>query len=205
MVDKALQADYIKELFNVGMGAAADEISQLIGDEVFMSVPNFQLLSWKELCEKINIASDEAVTMIYVTFSGQIEGTGILVYPTAASLELAHRLSNDFSPLDDLTELEEEALSEVSGIIINNIISTMCSQLSVTTETSLPKCERGPWDAVVHNAVDINSQQKIMFIGMSFSIKHKDLKGDLFFIQHGSTSDKLFAHASKALKALGIE
>jgi len=200
-----LQSDYIKELFNVGMGAAASELSELINDEVFMSVPSFQLINWQQLTNTLGYQPNEAVTMVYVSMDGQLKGRGILIYPTTASLELAHRLSEDFSPLDDLTELEEEALSEISGIIINNIISTICKQLNVNAHTSLPICERGRWDSIAEKAIDIDTSHKIMFIGMYFSIKHKDLKGELLFLQDGETINELLTHTTNALKKMGVE
>ncbi len=199
-----LQSDYIKELFNIGMGAAASELSELIDDEVFMSVPSFQLIDWQQVTKTLGYKPSEPVTMVYVTMSGQLKGRGILVYPTNASLELAHRLSDDFSPLDDLTELEEEALSEISGIIINNIISTICDQLDVTTQTSLPTCKRGQWETIAKNTIEIDTSQQIMFIGMSFSIKHKDLKGELLFLQDGATINELLEHTTNALKEMGL-
>lgn len=199
-----LQADYIKEQFNLGMGLAADELSQLVEDEVLMSVPSFEILDLPQLNQRMAFSQNEPITAVQVKIDGDLTGHGILIYPTTDSLELANMLSHEFSPLDDLTELEEEALAEISGIVINNIISTICKQLEMNAYTSIPVSDRGTWDFISKNSLTITPDNKIMFIGMSFAIKNRNLKGELLFLQSIDVVNQIIDHTEKALIKLGL-
>ena len=48
-----MQVDYIQEMFNTGLGDAAVELSELVNDEVLISVPKFALLSRDQLIEQL--------------------------------------------------------------------------------------------------------------------------------------------------------
>lgn len=200
----ALQVDFIKEQFNLGMGCAANELSQLVNEEVFMSVPSFSLITWSELMTRLTFGQNEQVTVVHVKIGGDLSGKGLLVYPTLDSLELAHLLSHEFSPLNDLTELEEEALAEISGIIINNIISTIGNQLNFGAYTSIPVCERGNWNYVSNSFLPSDMNQPVMFVGMSFAINNNSLKGELIFLQDGDVIDMLIDNTNKALEKAGL-
>lgn len=199
-----LQTDFIKEQFNLGMGCAANELSQLVNEEVFMSVPSFSLITWSELMSKLKFTQNEQVTVVHVKIGGELNGQGLLVYPTLDSLELAHLLSHEFSPLNDLTELEEEALAEISGIIINNIISSIGNQLNFGAYTSVPVCERGNWSYVSNSFLPTDMSQPVMFVGMNFSINNKNLKGELIFLQDGGVINMLIENTNKALSNAGL-
>lgn len=199
-----LQIDFIKEQFNIGMGCAANELSQLVSEEVMMSVPSFSLISWSDLVSRLTFGPNDQVTVVHVKIGGDLNGQGLLVYPTLDSLELAHLLSHDFSPLNDLTELEEEALAEISGIIINSIISTIGSQLQFSAFTNIPVCERGNWNYVSNSFLPADMNQLVMFVGMSFAIDNNSLKGELIFLQDGNVIDMLISNTNKALESAGL-
>ena len=61
-------------------------------------------------------------------------GNAILLFPKSNSLQLVRTLLKDQVPLDNLTELEQEALLEVGNVMLNACFGTVTNllQLNIT-------------------------------------------------------------------------
>ncbi len=198
-----LQIDYIKELFNISLGSAAVELSELVEDEVELSVPSFSLLSCEALIEKLGLTPETPVTAVKMKTEGGLEGDAMLLFPADNSLDLVKAVVGEVTDDDDLTELEAEALTEVASIILNHIITTICSMLSMKVKTRLPTCINDTLGQILIDKQDVNTV--VMFVGMSFSVKQLNLSGDVLFIQDLTTVEEFVQRVAEVLSELGLE
>lgn len=196
-----MQVDYIQEMFNVGLGDAAVELSELVNEEVLISVPKFDLLTRETLIKQLGIPAEAEVTTVTVGLEGDLGGNGMLIFPTGRSLDLVRSVVGETASSEGLTELEAEVLTEVASIILNQIISTIASLLSVNVRTQLPASDQ----ETLHNALYRDAEaETVMFVGMSFSVQELNLHGDILFLQTNEMVEKFIAEVSRVLEELGF-
>ncbi len=199
----ALQIDYIKELFNISLGLAAVELSEIVDDEIELSVPSFNLLSKQVLIKQLDLTPETQVTAVKMKVDGGLAGDGMLLYPADKSLDLVKAVSGDLSEDVTMTELEAEALTEISSIILNQIISTISTMLSIDVKTGLPSCCRDQIKNILFENSDESSM--VMFVGMRFLVKELSIGGDVLFIQDIKTIEAFVRRVAKVLMELGFE
>ena len=196
-----IQIDYIKELFNVGLGEAVVEINDLINEEVLMSVPDFEIFDTELIYEKLEIEKQNDISAVIIPITGDITCYGILLFPAESSLELVRRVLNDSGRTSSLTHLEVESLTEVSSIILDAIINSIGEILSMDLSTELPTAYTGDFE---HLVATFYSQATVMSVGMYFEIKNSDVRGDILFIQDINVVKDFIERTNQMLKELGL-
>ena len=122
-----LQQDAMAELLNIGMGRAASVLSEMVGEEVLLSVPFVDLMSRREAAGLLMEKACDRIVAVLQKFSGLCWGDTMLVFPEEKSLELVRCLfkDTDTTPLEIMTEMEQEALMEIGNIILNSCIGSI--------------------------------------------------------------------------------
>jgi chemotaxis protein CheC len=192
-------------MFNTGMGSAAAELSDLVEEEVHLSVPDFQLLPINEVISRIGASPGQIVNIVSVRLSGDIDGDGMLLFPETRSLDLVRTFADgDDQDINEgnMTGQELEALTEVSGIVLNHLITTLSDFLSFTINTSIPTCYHDNIDYLL--ATPEGQASVIMFVGMSFSVKSLKLNGDILFLQNLESTEAFISRVQKVLDESGI-
>src|SRR6185369_4381833 len=80
---------------------------------------------------------------VHQIFEGDITGRALLIFPETKSLELVRAVTGGELPLEDIIELEQEALAETGNIILNGCLATLANQLNRSLTISLPEILRG--------------------------------------------------------------
>lgn len=199
-----LQIDFIKEMFNTGMGSAAVELGDLVNEEVVLSVPDFQLSPVKDVIARIGIETNRIVNTISVRLSGDLEGDGMLVFPETNSLDLVRTFTDGEEEIasDSMTGQEQEALTEISGIILNHLITTLSEFLALQINSSMPSCHHDKIGRIL--VAPAGGPALIMFVGMSFSVKSLNLSGDILFLQNVESTEAFITHVQKVLDENGL-
>jgi chemotaxis protein CheC len=180
-----LQRDAITELLNIGMGRAAAALSEMVSEEVHLSVPSVEVLSRTEAAHKINGNPHKRIAAVRQHFQGPFWGDAILLFPQEKSLELVRILLREENiPLDTLTELERDALTEVGNIILNSCLSSLGDMLNYEVTSHLPVFITGTATEVLENDNTHSPQQDdvVMFLRMDFALRSKDISGYVAFI-----------------------
>jgi chemotaxis protein CheC len=76
-------------------------------------------------------------------FEGDITGRALLIFPEAKSMELVRAIVGSELSLEDIMELEQEALAETGNILLNACLATMANNLQRTLKISLPEVLHG--------------------------------------------------------------
>lgn len=198
--------DLVVELMNIGVGKAAASLSQIANDEVTLCVPKLEFLSYEEADRAFNERLSVALSGVSQEFKGFIGGVATLLFPEARSLDLVTAMLGE--ELDDIeldAELEQEVLSELGNILLNNCLSTIANILGESLHTDLPSTfhiESNNLLTYLCNGAESKSVI-VMLLTIDFNLKHKDLAGHLVFTIDFSIVDTFQQALQKYLTELG--
>lgn len=187
----ALELDALGELFNISVGRAASALSDLTGEAVSMSVPLVHLLSPPKLVELLDPDRSRRLTSVSQVFAGSFSGRALLMFPGDASLEVVRMMLGTQVPLEQLTEMEQDAMCEIGNIILNTCFSTIADMLGERFDCELPQFEL----ASTEELLDSDRDGHVLFVQIQLGLEQRDIEGFVAFILHGSS----LAHLRSAL------
>lgn len=180
------ERDAVTELLNIAIGQAASSLSQLVEDEVHLSVPFVDFLTPSQASTRLEDETQSADSVaVRQHFEGRFHGDILLIFPERRSLDLVRHMLGEDVPLEQLTELEQEALLEVGNIILNACLGSMANQLGMPVEGSLPIYVRGRGARILDLGTakpEPEYEELVMFLHVDFSLKNKDVNGYLAFV-----------------------
>jgi chemotaxis protein CheC len=172
-----LEFDALTELVNLGVSRAAKSLRDMIGREVLLSVPRVALVERREAIESLGKAELSTLVAVHQIFEGDIIGRALLIFPEARSLELVRAVTNGNLSLEDIVELEHEALAETGNIILNGCLATIANQLQRTLRISLPEILRGDSTALFNLPPPPHAGDVVLFVYINFSIRERNIMG----------------------------
>ena len=110
------------------------------------------------------------------SFEGPFSGRALLIFPEAQSLELVRSIVGEQHSLEDVIDLEQEALAETGNIILNACLATIANVLRRTMRMSLPSMIRGD-GATLFDVQVGGSGNLVLFLYIDFTIKNRDIHG----------------------------
>jgi chemotaxis protein CheC len=181
-----VERDAVTELLNIAIGQAAASLSQLVEDEVRLSVPFVDFLTPEQAALRLEDETHGSDSVaVRQHFAGHFYGDILLIFPERKSLDLVRHMLGDDVPLDQLTELEQEALLEVGNIILNACLGSLANQIGLPVESSLPTYVRGRGAKILEAGAAkkaADNEELVMFLHVDFSLLTKDVNGYLAFV-----------------------
>jgi len=172
-----LERDALTEISNMAMGRAATSLAQMIKHEVLLKVPSIEILSNEAAIEIVSQPGTASLVAVRQDFDGPFSGRAILIFPEAKSLELVRAIVGKELPLEDVIDLEDEALAETGNIILNSWVATMANVLKRSLSMSLPVVVRGDSRHVL--AVPQAKDDLVLFLYIHFEISLRSIRGYL--------------------------
>lgn len=171
-----LEVDALTELVNLGVSRAAVSLRELVAEQVHLSVPSLSVLSKPEAAHSIRGPDRRFLIAVRQAFDGEFSGRALLIFPEANSLELVRAVAGDHLSLEDIAELEHEALAEIGNIILNGCMGTIGNLLRRNLIMSLPEILRGQgldfFDLSNPAAEDV-----VLFIRINFRLHGREISG----------------------------
>jgi chemotaxis protein CheC len=171
-----LELDALAELVNIGVSRAAVSLRTMVGDEVLLSVPSVSVVTRAEAARIIGERDDKLVA-VHQAFDGDIAGRALLIFPETNSLELVRAVTGGELPLEDIIELEQEALAETGNIILNGCLASMANMLQRSLRMSLPEIVRGSGSDLFELAGVSEQEDAVLFLYIDFAVKQRDIRG----------------------------
>ncbi len=181
--------DAIAELLNIGMGSAAASLSEMVGEEVGLSVPGVNFFPREEAVEYLVNAVGDEVSVVRERFDGVFWGDAVLLFPAEKSQKLLNALlgENAYTPdmLAELTpemmaELEQEGMTEVGNIILNACMGSLANIFGQNLSYHLPQFSKGLCAEVLAASSDSSSDdQGVLLLHMDFLLKETQINGYL--------------------------
>lgn len=171
-----LELDAVTELVNIGVSRAAASLRTMVGEQVLLSVPTVKIVSRSLAAELISPRQSELLVAVRQAFHGDVSGRALLIFPEKNSLELVRAIAGGQLSLEDILELEHEALAEIGNIILNACIATVANLLQRSLTMSLPEIVRGTSGSLFGLTV-APEDDVVLFVHINFSLKGRDIVG----------------------------
>ena len=183
-----LQIDAITELLNIGIGSAASALSEMVDDEVALTIPEIALVAPDQAAKVLGKSLQGSISAVHQEFQGPIWGKALLFFPEEQSLELVRAVIDSSMPLEDVSEMEQEAIEEIGNIILSACLSSLADVFGKEIHTQLPEFYKGDVATLFHtNASTDPSDQTLLLLKVGFSLQEKDIQGYVsFFLSIGS-------------------
>jgi chemotaxis protein CheC len=170
-----LERDALGEIANIAMARAANSLRQMVEHQVLLSVPAVQILSQEAAAKMVETPDNRSLVAIRQDFSGAFSGRALLIFPETNSLELVRAVVGRELSLEDIVDLEDEALAETGNIILNSWVATIANLLKRNLRMSLPVVIRGDGQHVF--ASGETTRTFVLFLRIKFEISHKEIQG----------------------------
>ena len=172
-----LELDTLTELVNIGVSRAAFSLREMVGEQVHLSVPSVDLVSRARAIEILGEDEAGQLVAVHQVFEGDITGRALLIFPETRSLELVRAVTGGELSLEDIIELEQEALAETGNILLNACLATIANMLRRSLKMSLPEILRGKGPEFFSLAPPPEASEVVMFLYINFTIGQRDISG----------------------------
>jgi len=182
-----LESDALGEAFNMALGEAAASFAELVNEEITITVPNVELMAREALSQRLAALDlpglGERLTAISQNFHSsdrKLSTEALLLFGERGGLEIVRRMLGETDmPLEQITELEQDALGEVGNIIINSCMSTLASIFGSEMQGTLPDVSQPRADQLfgAHSAGEV-----VLMVRIGMGLRSLDITGYVLFL-----------------------
>ncbi|MCU0633146.1 MAG: chemotaxis protein CheC [Methanolinea sp.] len=131
------QLDALQELTNIGAAHAATTLSQMLGCDISMSVPEIDIV---DIADVGTILGGEVTTMILFQLQGDIPEGGFLIlhFSDGSAIRTANIMCGMSETDRPLGEMDQSALMEVGNIMISSFLGASSNLLGIMMLPSPP-------------------------------------------------------------------
>ncbi len=176
-----LQHDALVEIFNIGVGHAAKAMSEIVNEEVTMSVPRITFLNRADAGAMLGNKDGSRVCGVSQHYEGAFATEAILMFPEDKSLDIVRLMVGESVPLQELTEMEQEAMSEIGNIILNSCVGTLANIFSQELSGSLPVYHVGTSEEILTSSGG-EADSVVLMLHIDFILEKHQIKGYVAFI-----------------------
>lgn len=134
----SLEIDTLREIGSIGTGNAATALSQMLGKEVRITMPEVRIMGYNEAIEWIG--GPESVTAgVLVKMSGDVGGIMLSVQKLELiNFILETMLGKGIEDYEELEELQQSALIEVGNIMISAFVTALSGLAGININLTVP-------------------------------------------------------------------
>ncbi len=198
-----LHSDALGEIFNIGVGRAANVLSQLIKSEIELSAPEIKLAQIGQVRQTLAGNEFNHFSSVSQHFEGPFHTEAVLIFPEANALGIVSQmLGRQLSP-EEFSEYEQESMCEVGNIILNACISALADMFNAEFIGSLPTHRFGDRESLGFEA-DYQSDYMLL-LQISMKINQLNVEGRLLFLLGVKSMESLIACLDAYLVEQGLK
>ena len=194
-----VERDALTEAANIAMGRAATSLRHIVHEEVVLTVPSIDILSESEVLNIVQKAGESHLIAVREDFRGLFSGRALLIFPETSSLELVRAIVGRETSLEEIAELETEAIGETGNIVLNCWIATLANLLKHNLVMSVPKVIRGNSTAIFESP----RVNLILFLHIDFAVRDDKIRGYLALLMDLPSMDALRALIQDFIESFG--
>jgi chemotaxis protein CheC len=172
-----LELDALTELVNLGVSNAASSLRELVREEVVLSVPKVTEVTREQAIANLTEREAKRLVAVHQDFEGDIRGRALLIFPEAKSMELVRAIVGTEISVEDIMELEQEALAETGNIMLNSCLATMANHFERSLRISLPEVVYGEGAEFFGPSSGGHADDRVLFMFINFAVRHRDIQG----------------------------
>lgn len=134
----SMEIDTLREIGSIGTGHAATALSQMLGREVRITLPEVRIMGYNEAIEWIG--GPEVVTAgVLVKMSGQMNGIMLSVQPLDfVNTVMRSMFSTTVDDYEAMGELGRSAMIEIGNIMISTFINALSGLAGIDVSLTVP-------------------------------------------------------------------
>jgi chemotaxis protein CheC len=172
-----LERDALTEIINFGVSRAARNLGRMIKDQVHLSIPRTEIMTRDQAVGWLSDRENSNLIAVGQNFRGSFSGQALLIFPETNSLELVRIILDDSLTLEEIVNLEQEALAEVGNVVLNGCLVVMANLLKQALDMSLPRVMRGSSQVVLLSASESDPGEIVLFLTIEFSVRARNING----------------------------
>ena len=134
----SLEIDTLREIGSIGTGNAATALSQMLGREVRITLPEVRIMGYNEAIEWIG-GPEQVTAGVLVGMSGQMNGIMLSVQQLGfVNMVLEHMMDISITNYEQLDELGRSTLVEVGNIMISTFINAFSGLSDISVNLTVP-------------------------------------------------------------------
>ena len=134
----SLEIDTLREIGSIGTGNAATALSQMLGKEVRITMPEVRIMGYNEAIEWIG-GPEEVTAGVLVKMSGDVGGIMLSVQKLELiNFILETMLDQGIQGYEELQELQQSALIEVGNIMISAFVTALSGLAGININLTVP-------------------------------------------------------------------
>jgi chemotaxis protein CheC len=200
-----LEQDALTEIFNIGVGVAADALYQMVGEQVPLSVPVVELTSQRGAKRHYLDREQRLLCAIRQTYTGEFTTDAILMFPQESSDALVRMMVGSDLPPQQMAEMATDALAELGNIVLNAVISNLASTLNMSLEGSLPDVSVISSEAIFTQRAGsggvIDENAPVLALMIDFELSTQRASGYLAFLLDTPSSELLIGQLTRYVNA----
>lgn len=135
----SLEIDTLREIGSIGTGNAATALSQMLGKEVRITMPEVRIMGYNEAIEWIG-GPEQVTAGVLVGMGGQMNGIMLSVQQIGfVNMVLEHMMNMSITSYDQLDELGRSTLVEVGNIMISTFINAFSGLSDISVNLTVPE------------------------------------------------------------------
>ena len=187
------ELDAYREMANVAMGRAGEQVAKLLGEFIQLPVPNVNLITNNELhMAMTDVKASDSLSAVSHGFIGAgINGEALVIFNDANIVNMGKLLKYNHNATKDESELE--VLMDISNILVGACVNALSEQLHVTFSHNHPIILGRHCD--IDQVLENNHQRwdKILAIEIAYAIKSHDIQFDLLLLFPGNAMELVYA------------
>ncbi|MFZ8199211.1 response regulator [Alteromonas portus] len=187
------QLDACREMVNIAMGRAGENLAALLGEFIDLPIPNVNLIESNELSMAIaEINRNDSVSAVSKGFISEgISGEALVIFNDTNSQNIVELLK--YPPSASSDKLALEALMDVSNILIGACLNGLSEQLNVAFSHTHPVLLGQHQGLSTLLSDNVQRWGKLMAIEIGYAIKSKDIAFDLLLLFPGDAMNHIYA------------
>ena len=134
----SLEIDTLREIGSIGTGNAATALSQMMNQEVRITLPEVRIMGYNEAIEWIG-GPEEVTAGVLVKMSGDVGGIMLSVQKLElVNFILETMLGQGIQSYEDLEELQQSALIEIGNIMISAFVTALSGLAGIDISLTVP-------------------------------------------------------------------
>ena len=191
-----LQYDLLKELFNIGVGKAADTLSQMLKQEIKLTVPEISFCTVNELIE--HFQNNKTIITIAQEIEGPFDMKSLLVFPSEGCQDVIKTMLGDHLSDEMATELQQEAFTEIGNIVLNACIGIIGQTLGESFHIELPHFSEDTPEVIFLTNI-AKENQIILSMQVDLTLTSSAIQGYIAFILGSVSLENIKTQLNKML------
>ncbi len=175
------QMDLLQELINIGVGRAADALSQLVESRIQLCVPEIKMIGSQKAREIFEARSVSEETMVTQSFNGSISGRLGMLLDKKSAILMTSLLSDEQCTENEINLEQEGIILEVGNIVLNGVMGSISNAIEDQLDYSIPEIARSNSIKILLEKNMLN-KPTVLLADVSLHVENSAIEGSIIVV-----------------------